>query len=236
MPYRTFNVNEVARYLHLRSADVERLLKNRAIPFERHGEKLLFRKLEIDAWASQRILGMEKGRLHEYHEKTTQGAREITPAAAALPALIEPGYIDAKLPAKTRASVVREMAVLAEKTGHVSDPAHLAEALRAREELCSTGLPGGLAVLHTRHHEEHLFDAPFIVLGRTVQQIPFGAPDGRPTDLFFLLASLNERLHLHLLARICLMAQKTELLEQLRQAADAPAMYDCVIAAEEAVL
>ena len=37
MPYRTFGIEEVARYLHLSRADVERLVKDQDIPFERHG-------------------------------------------------------------------------------------------------------------------------------------------------------------------------------------------------------
>ena len=68
MPYRTFGIDEVARYLHLSRADLDRLVKDQDIPFERHGERLVFRKVEIDAWASQRILGLEGRRLAEYHQ------------------------------------------------------------------------------------------------------------------------------------------------------------------------
>jgi mannitol/fructose-specific phosphotransferase system IIA component (Ntr-type) len=112
----------------------------------------------------------------------------------------------------------------------------LLEGLRAREDLCSTGLPGGLALLHARNPEEYLFEAPFIALGRTIQQIPFGAPDGQPTNLFFLIGCPDDRMHLHTLARLCLMAQKTDMLEGLRQAADAEAMRECLLAAEQHVL
>ena len=68
MPYRTFGVDEVASYLHLSRADVERLVKDQDIPFEKHGGRLVFRKVEIDAWASPRILGLEGRRLAEYHQ------------------------------------------------------------------------------------------------------------------------------------------------------------------------
>ena len=81
-----------------------------------------------------------------------------------------------------------------------------------------------------------MFEAPFLALGRTIQQIPFGAPDGRSTDLFFLLGCPDARMHLHTLARLCLMAQKTTLLADLRQAEDAAAMCECILAAEQAVL
>ena len=81
-----------------------------------------------------------------------------------------------------------------------------------------------------------MFDSPFIVLGRTVQAIPFGAPDGAATDLFFLLGCPDDRLHLHTLARLCLMAQKTNLPAQLRDAPDAASMHQSILEAEQAVL
>ena len=37
MPYRTFGIDEVVRYLHLNRADLDRLVKDQDIPFERHG-------------------------------------------------------------------------------------------------------------------------------------------------------------------------------------------------------
>ena len=235
MPYRTFNLEEAARYLHLERPDLERLVKNQDIPFERHGERVVFRKVELDSWVSPRILGLEGRRLTEYHQKTSQAARQLLSHEAILPDMIQPQFIEPNLPAKTKASVLREMAALAQRTGRVCDPAGLLAGLEAREKLCSTGLPGGLALLHTRVPEAYLFEAAFIVLGRTTQEIPFGAPDGRPTDLFFLLACPDDRLHLHTLARLCVMAQKTELLAQLRQAPDAETMHQCLLASEAIV-
>lgn len=236
MPYRTLDIEGVARYLHLQQADVERLVKNQEIPFERHGERLVFRKVDVDAWASRRILGLEGRRLSEYHDKTSADARESGSRTALIPELLRPESIDPALPAKTRASVLREMVQLAAKTGRVWDAPGLLASLIAREELCSTGLPDGLALLHTRQPEPYLFESQFIVLGRTVHPVPFGAPDGGATDLFFLLACPDERLHLHTLARLCLMAQQTDMLEGLRAADGAESMYACLVGAEEQAL
>ena len=236
MPYRTFGLEEVARYLHLSGADVERLVKDQDIPCERHGPRLVFRKVEIDAWASQRILGLEGRRLAEYHQKSSREAQQLVAHEAIMPEMIRPEFIEPAMTAKTKASVLRQMAALAGKTGRVSDPPSLLPGLEAREELCSTGIPGGLALLHSRSPESYLFEAAFLALGRTIQQIHFGAPDGQPTNLFFLIGCPDDRLHLHTLARLCLMAQKTDLLSELRQAVDADSMCECIIAAEQAVL
>jgi excisionase family DNA binding protein len=236
MPYQTFGTKEVARYLHLNQVEIERLVKNQDIPVEKHGDRLLFRKVLIDAWASQRILGLHGRRLAEYHQKTSRDTRQIYIHEAILPEMIRPEYIEPALAAKTKASALREMVALAEKTGRVWDRKALLEGLEAREKLCSTGLPGGFALLHTRQPEAYLVESSFIVLGRTIQPIPFGAPDGQATYLFFLLAGSDDQLHLHTLARLCFMAQKTKIIEQLQQAADAESMYQSLIAAEAAVL
>jgi mannitol/fructose-specific phosphotransferase system IIA component (Ntr-type) len=54
--------------------------------------------------------------------------------------------------------------------------------------------------------------------------------------LLFLLCCQDDRIHLHTLSRICMMALKTEMLSQLRAAPDATAMRECIIAAEQEVL
>ena len=236
MPHRMLGVEEVAQYLHLQRAEVERLVKDQEIPFERHGSRVVFRKLEIDSWASPRIMGLDSRRLTEYHRKSSDGVREIVPEAAILPEMISPVAIEPALHAKTKASVLREMVKVGERTGRVWDRKELLAGLEQREELSSTGLPGGLALLHTRAPEAYLFESTFLALGRTVQEVPFGAPDGRATDLFFLIACPDDRLHLHVLARLCLIVQKTDVLAELRAAITAEQMYDCLVAAEQGVL
>jgi len=236
MPYRLLNVEEVARYLHLTTEEIERRVKDREIPFEKRGDRIVFRKAEIDMWASQRILGLTERRLADYHQQSTRGTREIVPHEAILPEMLERGAVDSAMKSKTKASILRGLVALAEKTWQVCDPKELLASLEAREELCSTALPGGLAIPHPRFHQPYLFESSFVVVGRPVQEIHFGAPDGKPSDLFFLLCCQDDRIHLHTLARICLMAQKTEMLAQLRHAPDAPSMRDCIIAAEQEVL
>lgn len=229
-------MDEAAVYLHLHRADVERLVKDQEIPFELRGDRLVFRKQDIDSWASQRILGMQHRRLAEYHKKSSHDTREFLPHEAVIPDLIQVDFIDPAMTAKTKASVLRDLVALAEKTGRVYSTRDLLESLEAREALCSTAVPGGIAFLHPRHHQPYMFESSFMVLGRPVQEIHFGSPDGQPTDLFFLLCCQDDRVHLHTLARLCMMAQKTEMLAQLRAAPDALAMHDGIIAAEDEVL
>jgi len=236
MAHRTFTAEELAEYLHLSASDLERLLRETDIPKEERGGRLIFRRSEIDAWASQRILGMPGRRLDAYHEKSMRGTQEIFAHNALIPELIRPSYINLELASKTRASAIRDMVALAEGTGLVFDPRELLTSVEAREALCSTALPGGLALLHARNYDAYRFERSFIVLGRTIQQIPFGAPDGGSSRLFFLMCCQDDRIHLHTLARLCMIAMKTDILNQLFAAADPTAAFDALVAAEQAVL
>jgi excisionase family DNA binding protein len=236
MPFRTLNIDEVAQYLNLGRADIDRLVKDRDIPFELRGNHVVFRRTEVDAWASQRILGLNARRLADYHLKSSQRTRELLRREAILPEMIRPDTIAPAMTAKTKPSVLRDLAALANRTSMVCDTAELVASLQAREKLCPTAVPGGVAFLHPRHQQPYLFLASFLVLGRTLQPVHFGSPDGRPTDLFFLLCCQDDKLHLHTLARLCMMAQKTELLAQLRAAGDAAALHDCLLAAEQSVI
>lgn len=236
MPFREMNLNEVAEYLHLQPQDVEALVKRGEMPHEKRGGRLVFRRQDIDAWASQRILGLSAKPLKEYHARTTAATRKLVPGEELMPWLVKPSYIHPALKGKTRASILRELTRLADATGLVNDPQELHQSLEEREALCPTGLPGGLAVPHPRHHLPYLFQDSFLLVARSVQDIPFGAPDGEPTRVFFLLALQNERLHLHTLARLCLMAQKTQLVARLMEAPDAEAMYQELLASEREAL
>jgi PTS system nitrogen regulatory IIA component len=236
MPFQLLNLDGVANYLHLTPADIEQRVKNREIPFEKRGNRIVFRQSEIDAWASQRILGLSGQQLAVYHQKSTSQTRKNLPHETILPELLQPGAIASAMTSKTKASVLRDLVALAEKTGNLCDPKALLASLEAREKLCSTAVPGGFALPHPRAHEPYLFVTSFIVVGRPIQEIHCGAPDGQPTHLFFLICCQNDQLHLHTLARLCLLAQKTKLLDQLREAPDAETMRNSLITAEQEVL
>ena len=236
MAHRMLTLTELADYLHVSADDVDRLLRESDIPKEARGGRLVFRRSEIDAWASQRILGMPDRRLLAYHEKSMRSTQKILENDALIPELLRTSYINLELTSKTRSSALRDMVALAETTGKVFDPRELLESVEARETLCSTALPGGLALLHARNYDPFRFESSFIVLGRTIQSVPFSAPDGGSTRLFFLICCQDDRIHLHTLARLCMLAMKTEILTQLYASPDATTAYDALVAAEQAVL
>lgn len=236
MPHTIFNLEQVAEYLHIPVGDVQRLVRNHEIPFEQSGRRVIFRRSEVDGWASRRIMRLRPSDLQQFHDTTAGRADDASGGVTRLGDFIRPEFIEAEVPAKTKASLLRAMVKIGDQTELVYDPADLLHSLEEREQLCSTALPGGFAVLHPRNHEPYMFADSFLALGRVMRPIPFGSPDGARTDLFFLLCCPNDRIHLHLLTRLCLVCNHSELLDALRDADTHVEMYDEIVSAEKQVV
>jgi excisionase family DNA binding protein len=229
-------ITEAAEYLNLLPADLERRVKAGEIPCDHHGTRVTFRRKDIDAWASQRILGLPGQALRAYHDVASARVHEIPLQGPIMPRLITADRIDHELHSRTRGSVMRDMVALAESTDLVANPRELLDTLEERERLCSTALPGGVALLHPRHHTPYMVSESFIALGRPLQPIHFGAPDGHSTDLFFLLCCQDDRIHLHALARLCMMFQHTGMTAALRASETAEDMLQAIFRAEDELL
>lgn len=236
MPFHLLSLGGVADYLHLTTAEVEQRVANREIPFEKRGKRIVFRKQEIEDWASRRVLDLPGQPLAVYHGKTTRDTKKIVANEAILAQMLDQGAVAPAMASKTRASVLCDLVTLAEKTGHLCDAKDFLERLKLREDLCSTALPGGFALPHARFHESNFFDTSFIVVGRTIQGIHFGASDGEPTHLFFLVCCQDDRLHLHTLARLCLIAKRGNVLDQLLDAPDRQILKEILVATEKGIL
>ena len=233
MPYRTFNLNEAAVYLHMARANLETMVQRREIPVETQGQRLVFRKKDIDAWASRRILGLSHKRLTTYHKQTSAPTRDRSHQSLSVTALVRPEAIEPALTSKTKSSVLRDMVALADRAGGVGNPRDFLQSLVERERLCSTALADGIALLHPRNHDPYMVVNSFISIGRAIHPVPFGAPDGKRTDLFFLIGCQDDRLHLHVLARLCMLSKQTKVLLQLREAESAETMVAVLRRAEE---
>ena len=227
-------LQQVAEYLRVEPMQVSRLVRQGDIPFSGTTAKPLFDRGEIDAWASRRILGMNDKRLATYHSESERPVKGETGSFSVCD-LISPERIVLGLPSKTKASVLADVTRIADDAGLLYDPRDLLESLRAREELCSTGLGNGVAIIHPRHHDPYLATESFLLLARAAHPVHFGAPDGRPTDLFFVLVCQDDRRHLQALTHLCLMFTQTPLLSELRTAESADEMLASLRVAEEAI-
>ena len=187
MPHQQFNLQQVAEYLHLSTADVERMVREQRIPFQMRGEKPVFIRSHVDAWASQRILGLEEVELEAYHKNSSARTHDLSDDHAIVPELLKVSSIEPALASKTKASVIRDLVDLANGTELLIFSRELYQGLVDRERMGTTALPGGFALPHLPHHDPYLFEDSFIVVARTVQPIPYGSADGSTTDIFILV-------------------------------------------------
>ena len=236
MPFRMFNLSEVAEYLHLSEERVEELARRGEIPCERQGNRLVFRHNAVDEWASRRLLESSAEKLADFHRRSTAQYHDLSDEAAIIPGLVKPEWIRAGMTCRSKSSVLREMVELADATGLLCYRDELLESLVEREKLCSTALSGGLALLHPRNHEPYMFEDSFVVVGKTIAQVPFGSPDRSTTDIFFLICSQDDRIHLHVLARLCMMCHQTSLLLEMRGTNDPHELHRLLAASEQQVI
>ena len=206
------------------------------IPFEQLGSRVVFRRNAVDVWSSQRLLGLKDHHLVAFHRSSSAKMHDLSNSHAILAELLHPDYFNLALASRTRSSVMRDMIELADNTSLVLDREALLESVKEREQLGTTALPGGFALLHPKHHEPYMFSDSFITIGRTIQDIPFGSMDGTTTNLFFLVCCQNDRIHLHVLARLCMICQQTDVIMQLREAEDSASAFTLVADAEQEVL
>ncbi len=236
MGFRTFNLAEAAEYLHLSEDVLEDLARRGEIPCERQGKRLVFRHKAIDEWASRRLLGFSDEKLADFHHRTSAKYHDLSSDAAIIPALLKPEWIETHMSCRTKSSVIYDMVELADRTGLLCYRNELLESLIEREKLCSTALAGGLALLHPRNHEPYMFEDSFIVVGKTTAQVLFGSPDRSTTDIFFLICCQDDRIHLHVLARLCMMCHQTSLLMEMRETDDSAELHRILVASEQQVI
>jgi mannitol/fructose-specific phosphotransferase system IIA component (Ntr-type) len=115
-----------------------------------------------------------------------------------------------------RGEVLRELVnYVPEITSRADLQETLLRALQEREQLHSTGIGDGIALPHARNALVGLVEKPVIVFGRHAKGIPFGAIDGKPTQIFFLLVAPNVTQHLAMLARISRLLRDPKLRQNL---------------------
>jgi len=236
MPHRILTLQQAAKHIRIPERELFHLVQREEIPYLRRGEEVVFEHRLLDDWAQRRILGLPTQSLSDQHREATVDRTQKATEDALVEQLFKPEWIDPAMSARTKPAVLRDMVALAMRTERLYDDAALVRELEAREEVASTAIGGGAAFLHARYHDPYLCSESFVVLGRTVQPIFFGAQDGERTDLFFLICCTDDTLHLHTLARLCMMAHGSLMLSDLRVATTSDELFAILRNAEHDLL
>jgi mannitol/fructose-specific phosphotransferase system IIA component (Ntr-type) len=136
------------------------------------------------------------------------------------PRLVNERLVFPNLAASTVEEALVELSAGLARAGLVKDAGDLARRLGERERLGSTGLGEGVAIPHCKTHD--LADV-LLAVGVSRKGIDFGAADGVPVTLIFLVVSPADApgLHLQALARISRVIRMPGVAEDVRRAATA---------------
>jgi PTS system nitrogen regulatory IIA component len=207
------DLDQLASYLQRDLREVTKMASRGYLPGHKVSGEWRFARAEINHWIETQLPQYTEQQLETL--ETHGGEAEAEPL---LTSLLSEACIGVPLPASTRASVLKELVVLAEQSWQVYDPEAVLDAIRAREEISSTALAEGVAIPHPRRPLPAALGESLVAFGRTTKGIPFGAPDRDLTDLFFLVCCRDDRTHLRVLARLSRLLRQPGFLDALRAA------------------
>ncbi|MEZ9712055.1 fructose-specific PTS transporter subunit EIIC [Vibrio cyclitrophicus] len=115
--------------------------------------------------------------------------------------LINQDLIKLSLSADSTEDVFKELIDVLYAQGRISDKAQFLADIKAREEQGNTGFEEGIALPHAK---SAAVIKPAVVIGVHKQGIEYGADDGQPSKLFFMIASPDggDNHHIEVLAEL----------------------------------
>jgi len=217
-------MHELAKYLHLDEATVGKLVSSGKIPALQVDRQWRFKRPAIDQWIADQLVGDDESFV-DVPDGMKLPLEDLLPDQAIIP----------NLRANSPIGVIEELAARAYTNGWLADKPWFVGAVVERESLASTAMEGGVAFLHTRAKDKGKIARPFVVVGRSWEGIPFGAPDGAPTFLFFLLGLKYDRLHLPILGRLARALRNPATIAKLR-ALSSPDQVRALLLKEDAAV
>ena len=142
-----------------------------------------------------------------------------------LGSLTRPELIFPDLPAADRSEVLQAFADRLAARGLVKNGAELFQRLWEREQLGSTGIGSGIAIPHCKLQG---LGHGIVAVGMVPGGVEFGAPDGRPVKILFLVVSPSgsPAEHLQILAAISRWVRANQHAERILTLHEPAEVYD----------
>lgn len=209
MPVKLLNLTDAAQFLSMDEKELRAMAMAGEVPSVMQGARLMFEREELDNWYTNRLL---------HHQPLKHLPRTSVQADLNLADFCRLETMETALGGRTKPAVLKALTALAERSGLLYDPVEFLENLRQREEIASTAMPEGVALVHPENRDEFLCEETFVCIAKAQTPVFFGEENGGTTDLFFVIAGPDSELHLRLLSRICTLIATTPLLTRLREA------------------
>jgi PTS system nitrogen regulatory IIA component len=201
------NIGQLASNLGWSVRFIEGLVRGEKLPGMEIEGVWHFRRDDVIDWLEQKIQSLDASRVLQLEKRVesslvADGFYRRPVATDRLTSRMSNEGISLDVHIDNKTDVLRALACLAERTGLLYDRPYLLASLMDREALCSTAMPGGVALCHPRRPIPTAISTQFVCLLRTLSPVDFGAVDGEGTSVFFLLCAPDDRSHLYGLARV----------------------------------
>lgn len=201
------NIGQLASNLGWSVRFIEGLVRGEKLPGLEIDGVWHFRRDEVIDWLEQKIQTLDSNRVLQLEKRVEQslvsdGIYTRPIAFDRLTSRMPDEGISLDVHIESKTDVLRALVCLAERTGLLFDREYLLASLMDREALCSTAMPGGVALCHPRRPIPTGISTQFVCFLRTLKPVEFGSEGGEGTSMFFLLCAPDDRSHLYGLARV----------------------------------
>lgn len=130
--------------------------------------------------------------------------------------LLKSNAIELNVSLATKDEAIDKLIALHEKAGNLTDAAKYKEDILQRESHSTTAIGEGIAVPHAK---SAAVKAPALSCITVPGGVDYGAPDGKPSDILFMIAATEDGdVHLEILSRLMMMLMDSDFTNALRNA------------------
>jgi len=183
MARKLLTMKQAAAQLKVTISVIREMINSKLLQTVTSGNTIKLDKAELDEWIAS---------LNEEEVKKLSLQRSI----CHFNDYYKPEYVFLDFEADNKYEAIAEMSKKAKELGIVRDHRWLYQVVVAREELVSTAVGNGVALLHARHFHPSKIKKPSVIFGRSKDDIEFDAVDNKPVKLYFMLLLHNDYQHL----------------------------------------
>jgi PTS system nitrogen regulatory IIA component len=188
-----FKIEDVSRLLNLPVSTVQRWIRQGKIPVYSFRGEYIFLEKDLRKWAKSRGIVVAPGPDETFAKDPRQ--------PSSLGAAMERGGVIHGITGDDVSSVLKA-SVEAAPIDPSIDRNELFAKLIQREELSTTGIGGGVAIPHPRVPMPNVHPEASVTTCFMETPIDYGAIDGLPVFVLFLMLSPSPKVHLELLAKL----------------------------------
>ncbi|HHE65765.1 MAG: hypothetical protein B1H06_04245 [Candidatus Cloacimonas sp. 4484_143] len=201
-------LRQAANFLKVTDSVIREMIRSNIFKANKKGNTYQIEKAEVDEWLAN---------LNEREVEQLALKRSVCRFSD----YFKPKFVFLDFDADNKYEAIAEMSKKAKDLKIVKDHRWLYQVVVAREELVSTAIGKGVALLHPRHFHPSKIKKPAIVFGRSKKEIEFDALDNKPVKYFFLLLLHDDVQHLFSISYISKLLMGEDILDQLENAENA---------------